>query len=72
MNRDEFIDGYMERTAKSGHASLQRTSDGFTSGKHRRIARPCACGEDCCDGWAMVSPKYVADHDKLYGLEIGV
>lgn len=52
MTRDEFIDGYVER---SGIVHL-RTPTGFAldDGAHRQVALPCRCGEEECDGWAMV------------------
>ena len=28
-----------------------------------RVVRPCDCGEDCCDGWQMVSRERAADID---------
>jgi hypothetical protein len=55
VTRDEFIDGYM---ARSGLPAAYRTEDGFSlpSGWARR-AEPCACGEEMCEGWRMVSTE---------------
>ena len=52
MTRDEFIDGYI-----STHPSAVRTQCGFKLGAHERVALPCDCGEDGCNGWQMVNPN---------------
>ncbi len=54
MTRDEFIDGYIRR---SGLRTATRTEDGFKLGVHSRVALPCDCGEDICNGWQMVNPN---------------
>lgn len=68
MTRAEFIDAYIERSA-SNNRRLTRTENGFrTESGWERIALPCACGEDECEGWAMVTnePEMVADHMQLH------
>jgi hypothetical protein len=60
MTRDEFIDGYMRR---SGLPVEYRTPDGFVvPGSMRKVALPCACGEDVCEGWAMIGEMFAAEH----------
>ncbi len=64
MTRDEFIDGYM---ARSKLKPSYRTEDGFRiTDCPRRYALPCACGEEICDGWAMVSEEGREDHELFY------
>lgn len=52
MTRDEFIDGYLQRSKLN---DAVRTEDGFTGPGYKRVALPCDCGEDYCEGWAMIS-----------------
>ncbi len=70
MTRDEFIDGYIARTAENG-MRLERTDDGYRSGSHRRVALPCRCGDKNCDGWAMIpaDDESIADHMRMYAPE---
>lgn len=66
MTRDEFIDGYMTR---SGIDPNLRLPDGYdVPGYIPRIALPCACGEEQCEGWAMIAntPAEIATHRELY------
>jgi hypothetical protein len=70
MTRDEFIDGYVSRSNKN-YLGLERTPDGYRWGhgpNQRKVALPCACGDDKCQGWAMVSvdPEMLEDHMLLY------
>ncbi len=57
MTKDEFIAGYCERS-KVTWESLSKY----------KVALPCACNEDYCDGWAMVSnqPHLIEDHMRFY------
>ena len=65
MTRNEFIDGYIERSELD---PAYRTEDGFlVPGAQRRIALPCACGELICEGWAMVPEEGQKDHEQFYG-----
>jgi hypothetical protein len=63
MTRDEFIDGYMER---SGISREFRTEDGFRwpgmESRYTHHALPCNCGEGVCDGWAMISEDCIDEH----------
>ncbi len=58
MTRDEFIDGYMQRSELSVST---RTEDGFKLGDHARVAVPCDCGDNICDGWKMINPEWLLD-----------
>lgn len=31
-----------------------------------QFAVPCDCGDETCEGWAMVSRRIIKDHVKLY------
>ena len=57
MTQQEFIDGYC---ADSGV-----TWDWL---KQSKVALPCACGDERCAGWAMVSnhPDSIKTHNDLY------
>jgi hypothetical protein len=71
LSRDEFIEGYMARSAAAGAfdaREVERTPDGFKIDGWERIALPCACGEDECEGWAMLTnePDQVRTHTELY------
>ncbi len=52
MTREEFVAGYMER---SGVTDWRIDGEVVTfAGRFKRLAIPCECGEDGCEGWAMV------------------
>lgn len=57
MTKDEFISGYCKRSGV--------TWDWLSV---RKVALPCACGEDNCAGWAMVSNNEdsIKTHMELY------
>ena len=64
ITRDEFIDNYMKRSDLFHDlSSATRTKDGFTLGDHVRIAIPCDCGDEVCEGWQMSRP----DGDDITG-----
>jgi hypothetical protein len=63
VTREEFIDGYVKRSGIEQY----RTATGYIIHGRERLALPCACGEECCQGWAMVSAESVDDHMLLYG-----
>lgn len=64
MTRDEFIDGYMERSKLRPE---MRAPYGYVWPDGKKVyALPCACGDDICEGWAMISGEYVEDHNKFY------
>ena len=53
MTKDEFIDGYVERS----NISAYRTDYGFfLPGSQPTYAKVCHCEEEGCLGWAMI-PK---------------
>jgi hypothetical protein len=66
MSRDEFIDGYMRR---SGMEPKRRTADGFRVGDRGLVAVPCDCGDEMCQGWAMVrdDPDEIEEYAAFYG-----
>lgn len=70
MTRDEFIDGYM---ARSGLPAEWRTPEGFKipdqERANTRVALPCYCGEDVCEGWAMIigDAFSIKHHIQFYG-----
>lgn len=57
MTKEEFIAGYCERSGLTWEY-LSR----------HKVALPCACGEDGCDGWAMISNNEdsIKTHMELY------
>ena len=60
---DKFIDGYCSRSGVSW---------AWLSGPEgMRVALPCACGDDECEGWAMVrnDPHDIEIHVTIYGPE---
>ena len=64
MTREEFITAYCDRSKIPMEA---RRIDGFDLGSgYMRIALPCACGEEDCEGWAMINPKNAEDHMRFY------
>ena len=65
--RGRFIQSYLSRSGILGKAAL--TEDGFEFGGHRHWALRCACGEDGCAGWAMVSAEGLSHHMKFYAPE---
>jgi hypothetical protein len=74
LTSDQFIDAYLKRSGEKYGAPdrwLQyRTPYGFQMpGCKERIALPCSCGEEGCEGWAMVrnDPESIADHQGTYG-----
>ena len=56
MTLDEFISGYCSRSGITWEWLSQY-----------KVALPCACGEENCEGWAMVSKDMVDIHNELYG-----
>ena len=63
MTRDEFIDSYLRRDGWEKY----RTEDGFhVPGTQPLHAMPCACGEDACEGWAMISDDEMEHHMQFH------
>ena len=59
MTRAEFISAYAERSQLSDRWKVL----GFIDVDGRTLlAMPCACGDEGCEGWAMVSAERVSDH----------
>jgi hypothetical protein len=56
MIRDEFIQNYMSRSKISDYrVDGERV---YWGGRDRfTLALPCRCGEEGCEGWAMVPPS---------------
>lgn len=69
MTRKEFIDAYM---ARSKIPEECRTDDGFVRDGFRRVALPCHCDSEGCEGWAMIrdDPEDIELHTRLYGTPI--
>ncbi len=55
MTREQFIARYCD---ESNIKAEDRTATGFRRGNYERVAIPCDCGEDGCEGWQMVSSEY--------------
>lgn len=59
MTRKEFVTAYAQRSGLSD----ERACIGLVKvGDHRMIALPCACGEESCEGWAMLGIEAVLHH----------
>jgi hypothetical protein len=63
VKRTEFIEAYARRSGVPAHYALLGILD---IGGKVRIALPCACGQEDCEGWAMLSAESVLDHLALY------
>lgn len=59
MTRTEFIQGYAER---SGLDASFAGIGLLPVGSKTLVALPCACGEDDCPGWAMLSADSIDSH----------
>lgn len=61
MSKDEFIEGYCTRSGI--------TWEWLSGPEGMRVALPCACSDEGCQGWAMVrnDPESIAVHTTLYG-----
>ena len=60
MNREDFVRGYALRSGLSD----QWASLGIIDVREGRtlFALPCGCGDESCEGWAMVSAEGALDH----------
>ena len=63
MTQNEFIGLYLGRSLLP---ISRRTEDGYCIAGRHYHARPCACGDERCDGWAMVSEENLDDHKRIY------
>jgi hypothetical protein len=69
MTREEFIREYAAGSDfLAPYASLGFIDFGYSQ-RMIKLALPCACGEDGCKGWAMISPDCVDSHLQLYAPE---
>jgi hypothetical protein len=60
MTRAEFIKAYAKRSGVNHHPYALL---GFLDcGGRVLIALPCACGDEGCEGWAMMSAEHVDHH----------
>lgn len=59
MSRAAFVKGYANR---SGLSDKWAPLGLVEIGDHKLIALPCECGEDGCDGWAMLGAEAVLHH----------
>jgi hypothetical protein len=66
MTREEFIKNY---AARSGFDAPYAILGFLDIGGTVRVALPCACKEDGCDGWAMVSAEGMEHHILFYAPE---
>lgn len=63
MTRSEFVRAY---AARSGLSDKWAGLGFIETNGHYQIAMPCACSDDCCEGWGMVGPDSVSSHLELY------
>lgn len=63
MTRAEFVRAY---AANSGLSSEWAVLGLIDVGSRKLIAMPCGCGDETCQGWAMLSSESVLDHLQLY------
>ena len=59
MTREDFVKAYAGRSNLSAEYAALGIID--TDGR-TYCALPCACGEESCEGWAMVSASGVDSH----------
>ena len=59
VTRAEFIKSYASASRLSAEYAVLGIID---VGGKTLCALPCACGEEGCQGWAMLSADGVADH----------
>lgn len=59
MTRTEFIKSYAERSGLSDEWAILGY---IQTGNRIQLAMPCACGENGCEGWAMIGPDSISHH----------
>lgn len=70
VTRTEFITLYAERFKPLlGEGDI--SEDGIRYGDLRMLALPCACGDDACQGWAMISEELADMHLQFYAPQEG-
>ena len=57
--REQFVREYAERSHLIGSAVV--TDFGILGNEWARVAMPCGCGEEICEGWQMVNPAAYLD-----------
>lgn len=65
MTRDEFVRAYAERS-NVPDAKAYPALGYIDFGVCVRIALPCACGDEICEGWSMVGIEQVLHHLEFY------
>lgn len=60
MTRKDFVRAYAERSGLSAKWAVIGLID--VDGAATMCALPCGCGDETCEGWAMVTANSVADH----------
>lgn len=60
MTREDFVRGYATRSGFSDQAAKIGVID--FDGIAKMVALPCACGDETCEGWAMVTAESVLHH----------
>ena len=68
ITKDEFIEGYVARSNAKG-MNLKRTPDGYSLAGLERLAMPCRCGDDACEGWQMMSRESINSAVEFYGAD---
>lgn len=63
MTRQEFVRAYAERSGIKADFAVLGILD---VGGRTLIALPCGCGDDMCEGWAMLSAESALGHLSLY------
>lgn len=63
LTRKEFVQGYAER---SGLDAKWATLGFIEDDGRYLLALPCACDDDGCQGWAMLSPATALSHLELH------
>src|SRR5690606_6463421 len=59
MTRTEFVRAYAARSGLDDEWAVL----GFIKvGESTKIAMPCACGEEGCEGWAMIGAEHISHH----------
>lgn len=66
MTRTEFVKSYARR---SGLDDRFAGIGLIAVGGHHLVALPCACGEESCEGWAMVTASAALHHLAFYAPE---
>lgn len=63
MTRTEFIRAYADRSGLSSECAAIGIIE---IGRDVMLALPCACEDEGCEGWAMVTASTILSHLELY------